>query len=111
MDNVMQGEQVVHADSEALQGHIQNDPLVMVDFWATWCAPCRAMAPMLTRLAGEFPQLRIVKVDADAHKPLLEQYGVRSLPTLLLYRDGKRVEQLLGKVPYEMMRRAVQGAV
>lgn len=107
----MQGDQIVQADGDTLQGHIQGDALVMVDFWATWCAPCRAMAPMLDRLAGEFPRLRIVKVDADAHKPLLEQYGVRSLPTLQLYRDGQRVDELMGKVPYQMMRRAVEGAV
>ena len=106
----MQGEQVVQADGAALQGHIQDDALVMVDFWATWCAPCRAMAPMLERLASEFPQLRIVKVDADAHKPLLEQYGVRSLPTLQIYRGGARVDELMGKVPYQIMRRAVEAA-
>lgn len=105
----MQGEQVIQATGETLQSHIRDDALVMVDFWAAWCAPCRAMAPMLDRLAGEFPQLRIVKVDADAHKPLLEQYGVRSLPTLQVYRDGQLVEELMGKVPYQMMHRAVLG--
>lgn len=107
----MQNKQMVHADGATLSGHIQGDALVMVDFWADWCAPCRAMAPLLDRLAGEYPQLRIVKVDAEAHKPLLEQYGVRSLPTLQFYRDGKRVEELMGKVPYQMMRRAVETAV
>lgn len=107
----MEGAQVVHADGPALLSHIRNDEHVMVDFWASWCAPCRAMAPLLDRLAKDFPQLRIVKVDAEAHKPLLEVYGVRSLPTLQFFRNGERVEQLMGKVPYEMMRRAVQGAV
>ena len=80
----------------------------MVDFWATWCAPCRAMAPMLDRLAGEFPNLRIVKIDADANADLLNEYDVKSLPTLLVYRSGSRVEQLVGKVPYAMMLRAIQ---
>ena len=107
----MQGEQVVQADGETLQDHIQGDALVLVDFWADWCAPCRAMAPLLDRLASEYPQLRIVKVDAEAHKPLLEQYGVRSLPTLQVYRNGERVDELMGKVPYQMMRRAVDTAV
>lgn len=107
----MEGEQMVHADGEALQGHIKDDDLVMVDFWATWCAPCRAMAPMLDRLAKEFPGLRIVKVDAEEHKQLLSDYDVRSLPTLQVYRAGQRVDQLMGKVPYEMMRRAVQSAI
>lgn len=107
----MDGTQVVHADGDALLSHIRNDEHVMVDFWATWCAPCRAMAPLLDRLAKEFPDLRIVKVDAEEHKALLEVHDVRSLPTLQFYRKGERVEQLMGKVPYEMMRRTLQGSV
>jgi thioredoxin 1 len=106
----MEGVQVVHADGEALQAHLRDDDLVMVDFWAAWCAPCRAMAPLLDRLAKEFPGLRVVKVDAEAQKDLLSTYGVRSLPTLQVYRGGALAEQLLGKVPYELMRRAVAGS-
>lgn len=106
----MEGTQVVHADGETLEAHLRDDELVMVDFWAAWCAPCRAMAPLLDRLATEFPGLRVVKVDAEAQKDLLPAYGVRSLPTLQVYRGGALAEQLLGKVPYELMRRAVAGA-
>ncbi len=106
----MDGVQVVHADGEMLTSHVRDDALVLVDFWATWCAPCRAMAPLLDRLAKEFPALRIVKVDAEAHKDLLDAYNVKSLPTLQVYRDGSLVDQLLGKVPYELMRRAVTAA-
>lgn len=107
----MASQQVVHADGASLKREIASNELVMVDFWAAWCAPCRAMAPMLDRLAGEFPSLRIVKVDADANKEFLEEYDVKSLPTLLVYRSGSRVEQLVGKVPYALMVRAIQGAV
>ena len=107
----MLSEQVVHSEGTSLKQHIAENKLLMVDFWATWCAPCLAMAPMLDRLAGEFPSLRIVKIDADAHKDLLDEYDVRSLPTLLVYRSGERVDRLTGKVPYAMMRRAVEGAV
>ncbi|MBN9206922.1 thioredoxin family protein [Methylibium petroleiphilum] len=101
---------VVEADAEALKTHLQSPGLVMVDFWAAWCAPCRAMAPMLDRLAIEFPGVRVVKVDAETHKDVLETYGVRSLPTLQLYRNQSKLEQLIGKVPYELMRRAVLDA-
>jgi len=103
----MNGTQVIHADGEKLKAHVRDDELVLVDFWAAWCAPCRAMAPLLDRLAAEFPELRIVKVDAEAEKDLLGTYNVRSLPTLQIYRHGNLVDQLLGKVPYELMRRAV----
>ncbi|WP_166100143.1 thioredoxin family protein [Duganella aceris] len=106
----MEGGQMIHVDGASLSRHIQDDELVLVDFWATWCAPCRAMAPMLDRLAKDFPGLRIVKLDAEEHKDLLDSYNVRSLPTLQIYRAGERVDQLMGKVPYEMIRRAVQGA-
>ena len=104
----MSSQQVVHADGASLKQEIARNELLMVDFWASWCAPCRAMAPMLDRLAGEFPNLRIVKIDADANADLLKEYDVKSLPTLLVYRSGSRVEQLVGKVPYAMMLRAIQ---
>lgn len=106
----MLNQQIVHADGASLKQEIAGNELLMVDFWATWCAPCRAMAPMLDRLAGEFPNLRVVKIDADANADLLKEYDVKSLPTLLVYRSGKRVEQLVGKVPYAIMQRAIQGA-
>ena len=104
----MMNQQIVHADGASLKQEIAGNELLMVDFWATWCAPCRAMAPMLDRLAGEFPNLRVVKIDADANADLLKEYDVKSLPTLLVYRSGSRVEQLVGKVPYAMMLRAIQ---
>lgn len=103
----MSNARIEHADAESLKVHLQSEGLVMVDFWADWCAPCRALAPMLDRLSNEFPDVRVVKVDAEAHKELLETYGVRSLPTLQLYKNKEKVEQLTGKVPYEFMRRAV----
>lgn len=101
---------VVDTDAEGLKAHLQRSGLVMVDFWAAWCAPCKVVAPMLDRLAIEFPDVRVVKVDADAHKDILESYGVRSLPTLQLYRNGTRLDQLMGKVPYEFIRRSVLNA-
>ena len=107
----MLNQQIVHADGPSLKQEIAGNELLMVDFWATWCAPCRAMAPMLDRLAGEFPKLRIVKIDADANADLLKEFDVKSLPTLLVYRSGNRVEQLVGKVPYAIMLRAIQSTI
>lgn len=106
----MASNQVVETDVEGLKTHLQSSGLVMVDFWAEWCAPCKAMAPMLDRLAIEFPNVRVVKINAETHKDVLETYGIRSLPTLLLYKNRSKLEQLVGKVPYELMRRAVLAA-
>jgi putative thioredoxin len=73
---------------------------VLVDFWADWCAPCKMLAPVLEQLASEHPeQLRIAKVDTDSERGLAQQHGIRSLPTLRLYRNGELVDELLGAQP------------
>lgn len=104
----MSSDRIVHADGTALKQEIAGNDVVLVDFWASWCAPCKAMAPLLDRIAGEYPGVRVVKVDAEAHEPLMAEYDVMSLPTILIYRGGERVEQLQGKVPYVLLQRALQ---
>ena len=104
----MADSRILHADGPALKGAIQGNETVLVDFWAEWCAPCRAMSPLIDRLAAEFPNVRIVKVDAQAHDNLLEEYDVQSLPTIQVYHRGQRTEQLRGKVPYTLMQRAIE---
>ena len=76
---------------------LRQKGLVLVDFWATWCAPCRMLAPVLEQCATMYSeQLEIVKVDADTSEDLLVQYGVRGLPTLLLFKGGEVVDQRVG---------------
>ncbi len=73
---------------------------VLVDFWATWCAPCRAIAPALEELATQYKgQLKIAKVDVDENQQIAQQFGIRSIPTLLMFKGGKVVEQLVGAAP------------
>jgi len=73
---------------------------VLVDFWAVWCGPCKMIAPIVEELATEYEgKLKIGKVDVDSHQQIAMQYGIRSIPTLLVFREGKVVEQLVGAVP------------
>ncbi len=70
---------------------------VVVDFWATWCGPCRAMAPHLDTIANELAgKIQIVKVDVDANQKTAVTYGIQSLPTLLVFKDGKVVDKMVG---------------
>ena len=73
---------------------------VLVDFWAVWCGPCKMIAPLVEELATEFTgKLKIGKVDVDNHQKIAMQYGIRSIPTLLIFKGGKVVEQIVGAAP------------
>ncbi len=79
----------------------QHAGLTVVDFWATWCGPCRMIAPILEQLAGEYGDrgLKVAKLDVDANQATSMRYNVRSIPTLLFFKDGRHVDTVVGNVP------------
>ena len=82
---------------------------VVVDFWAAWCAPCRMLAPLLERLAPEYAgRAEIAKVDTDAEPTLAARFGIRSLPTLAVFRDGRLADAVLGVQPEAVLRELIE---
>ncbi|AYE33298.1 thioredoxin [Clostridium septicum] len=86
---------------------LQNKGVVLVDFWATWCGPCKMIAPIVEDLAKEVANAKFTKVDVDANPTLANRYQISSIPTLMIFKNGAPVETLVGFMPKESLKVAV----
>ena len=98
-----------YVQQEDFEQLITNNDIVVVDYTAVWCGPCRVVAPLMDRLATEYQgKAVVVKVDLDQNPDNPKQYGVRSIPTVLIFNKGEVAETLVGKASYEVFSNAVE---
>jgi thioredoxin 1 len=91
---------VTVTDKSFTEDVLQSDKPVLVDFWATWCGPCRMVAPVLEQIASDYPdQITIAKVDIDANPGVARDYQIMSIPTMAVFQGGKIVKQIVGARP------------
>lgn len=109
----MAGENVMNiGDGDFSREVLESDTPVLVDFWATWCAPCRAIAPAVEDLASQYKgKVKFTKLNIDDNQDTPQQYGIRSIPTLLVFKSGKVVSQIVGAVPKSKIEDAITKAL
>ncbi len=106
----MASEQVVVLNDGTFAGEVlEADVPVLVDFWAEWCGPCRMVAPVLDRLATEFQgRLKVAKLNVDESRQTANQYGIMSIPTLIIFQNGQIKDKIMGALPEAKLRQRVE---
>ncbi len=109
----MSSTNVTHVTDSSFEQEVLKSPQpVLIDFWAPWCGPCKAIAPIVEELANEYSgKLKVVKINVDDNPQTASRYGVRGIPNLLIIKDGQVKDQIVGAVPKTHMVRAVDSAL
>ncbi len=109
----MSSESVIHVSEGTFDAEVlKSDKPALVDFWAPWCGPCRAIAPVLDELASEYKdKVKVAKVNVDENRTLAGNHGVMSIPTMILFKNGKVMDKLIGLVPKERVKELMDKAL
>lgn len=102
---------LIHPTKESFQDRVLNHPgLVLADFYADWCGPCQMLAPVLEKIAEEYPQITVAKINTDKEQELALSFGIESIPALLLFKDGKLVDKAVGYRSEEQISQMIDNA-
>ena len=106
----MASQNVTELSDAAFDQTINDSPVpVLVDFWAEWCGPCRRIGPVVEELAQEYSgKLAVAKINIDEHQQAANKFGVQSIPTLMIFKNGQLAERIVGAVPKETLVEAIQ---
>lgn len=109
----MASESIVELSDSSFESEvIQNDKPVLVDFWAPWCGPCRAMAPVIGEISNDYSEkVKVGKVNVDENPETSMKFGIRSIPTLMVFKNGEVFEQIVGAVPKSEIERVLEKAI
>ncbi|MEA2030787.1 MAG: thioredoxin [candidate division Zixibacteria bacterium] len=103
---------VVVNESTFEQEVLKDDKMVVVDFWAEWCGPCKMISPILEEVGSEYPDLmKVAKLDVDSNNAIAAQYGIMSIPALLFFKNGEEIDRVIGAVPKAHLVSRVESAL
>ena len=98
LNNILDKTPVIELTSENFNQEMQNNDLLLVDFWAEWCGPCKSMHPIFTRMAKKYKSVRFARVNVDNAQDIAMKYGVQSIPTFIMFKNGEIANTMVGAV-------------